>query len=53
MLLGYVRDIFLERKNTDIDVVCIGDGIELAKNVAKQLNPKPKVSYIRLLNSTF
>ena len=41
---GYVRDIFLERKNTDIDVVCIGDGIELAKNVAKQLNPKPKVS---------
>ena len=28
---GYVRDIFLERPSTDIDVVVVGKGIEMAK----------------------
>lgn len=32
---GYVRDIFLERESKDIDIVCVGDGIELAKTFAK------------------
>jgi poly(A) polymerase len=36
---GFVRDLLLERKQdkTDIDFVCVGSGIELAKAVAKQL----------------
>lgn len=36
---GWVRDMILDRKRkvTDIDFVCIGSGIELAKNVAKEL----------------
>ena len=34
---GYVRDLFLERPSKDIDVVCVGSGIELAKAVAKRL----------------
>ena len=34
---GYVRDLFLERPSKDIDVVCVGSGIELAKHVAKRL----------------
>ncbi|MDL2240765.1 CCA tRNA nucleotidyltransferase [Bacteroidales bacterium OttesenSCG-928-K22] len=32
---GYVRDIFLERDSKDIDVVCVGNGIELAGTFAK------------------
>ena len=31
---GYARDIFLERESKDIDVVCVGDGIELARKFA-------------------
>lgn len=31
---GYVRDIFLQRNSKDIDVVVLGDGIELAKALA-------------------
>jgi len=34
---GYVRDIFLGRKSKDIDVVCVGSGIELAEAVADKL----------------
>lgn len=32
---GWVRDLFLERPSTDIDVVVVGSGIEMAKAVAK------------------
>lgn len=41
---GYVRDLILKRASKDIDFVTIGDGIELAKNVAKSLNPKLRVN---------
>ena len=34
---GYVRDLFLDRPSKDIDVVCVGSGIELAKAVTKRL----------------
>src|SRR5260221_12008049 len=44
---GFVRDKILERQTTDADIVCIGDGIELAKAVAKRFNPIPHVSYFK------
>ncbi len=34
---GYVRDLLLKRPSKDIDFVCIGDGISLAREVAKNL----------------
>ncbi|HPS12393.1 MAG TPA: tRNA nucleotidyltransferase, partial [Prolixibacteraceae bacterium] len=44
---GYVRDLLLERPSKDIDFVTIGDGIVLAKEVAKSLNPKLKVNVFK------
>ena len=42
---GYVRDIILSgKKSNDIDIVAIGDGIELATAVSNALPNKPKVS---------
>ncbi|MGE4017699.1 MAG: CCA tRNA nucleotidyltransferase [Cyclobacteriaceae bacterium] len=37
---GYVRDLILERPNKDIDFVCAGSGIELARAVATDLGNK-------------
>lgn len=37
---GYVRDIFLGRHSKDIDFVTVGSGIELAREVARQLGDK-------------
>ncbi|MGQ9848318.1 MAG: CCA tRNA nucleotidyltransferase [Bacteroidales bacterium] len=37
---GYVRDLLLNRKSKDIDVLVIGNGIFLAENVARVLNSK-------------
>lgn len=34
---GYVRDIFLKRTSKDIDVVVIGNGIDIAQKVSKQV----------------
>lgn len=34
---GYVRDAILGRPNSDVDIVTVGSGIELAREVAKQL----------------
>jgi putative nucleotidyltransferase with HDIG domain len=41
---GYVRDRLLARPTKDIDIVCVGDGIRLAKSVASLLNPRPRVT---------
>lgn len=40
---GYVRDRLLNRPSKDMDVVCVGSGIELAQELASKLKPKPKV----------
>lgn len=37
---GFVRDIFLERPSKDIDVVCVGSGIELAGRFAQNIGAK-------------
>ncbi len=44
---GFVRDIFLYRKSSDIDIVTVGSGIELAKAVAKKLGNNSKVSVFK------
>ncbi len=41
---GYVRDLFLNRHSSDIDFVTVGSGIELAREVAKDLPGKNKIS---------
>lgn len=44
---GFVRDIFLHRKNNDIDVVTLGNGVDLAEKTAKKLSPKLHVSVFK------
>lgn len=44
---GFVRDLLLGRPSKDVDVVCLGSGIELAKSVADSLKSKPKVSIFK------
>ena len=41
---GFTRDILLNRPSKDIDFVCIGSGIQLAQEVAKQLGPNVQVT---------
>ncbi len=41
---GYVRDRLLNRPSKDMDIVCVGNGIRLAENVAGQLRPIPRVT---------
>ncbi|RPH31813.1 MAG: HD domain-containing protein [Bacteroidales bacterium] len=40
---GFVRDIFLKRTSKDIDIVVLGNGIEIAKKVSKMIK-RSKVS---------
>ncbi len=44
---GFVRDKLLQRDCKDLDFVCVGDGIALAHEVAKQFKPQPPVSYFK------
>lgn len=44
---GFVRDKLLQRKTKDIDIVCIGNGIELAQQVADLFKEKPHVSVFK------
>src|SRR5690606_16197907 len=45
---GFVRDFILNRGDAkDIDIVAIGDGILLAKKVAKNLPSKPRSKFLK------
>lgn len=44
---GFVRDKLLQRTCKDLDFVCVGDGIALAHEVAKQFKPVPEVSFFK------
>ncbi|MGJ8667756.1 MAG: CCA tRNA nucleotidyltransferase [Patiriisocius sp.] len=45
---GFVRDYLLKRGDAkDIDIVAVGSGIELAKEVSKNLSHKPKVAIFK------
>ena len=40
---GYVRDFYLGRPSTDIDVVVVGSGIGLAEELGRELRTKVSV----------
>ncbi|KAA3652375.1 MAG: HD domain-containing protein [Bacteroidetes bacterium] len=44
---GFVRDLLLKRESKDIDIVCVGSGIDLAKAVAKELNIKSSINIFK------
>lgn len=44
---GFVRDKLLKRDCKDIDIVCVGSGIELAKRTAEKIQRKPHVAYFK------
>jgi putative nucleotidyltransferase with HDIG domain len=44
---GFVRDKIIDRPTKDADIVCVGDGIALAKAVARRFKPEPQVSYFK------
>jgi len=44
---GFVRDKIIDRTTKDADIVCLGDGIELANKVAERFNPKPIVAFFK------
>lgn len=41
---GFVRDLILGIKSKDIDIVCIGSGINLAKEVSKQIKGHSEIT---------
>lgn len=46
---GFVRDLLLERKReiSDVDIITVGSGIDLARKVAASLHPKLKVTVFK------
>ena len=44
---GVVRDYFLQRHCTDIDIVCVGNGIELAKASAQSISLNIEVNVFK------
>ncbi len=44
---GYVRDLFLERPSTDIDVVVVGSGIKIAEALARKLGKGAHLSVFK------
>jgi len=44
---GFVRDKILGRPTKDIDIVCAGDGLELAGKAASLFSAPPNVNYFR------
>jgi poly(A) polymerase len=44
---GYVRDLLLHRPSKDIDVVCVGSGIALAKEVVRRLGAHAQFAFFK------
>ncbi len=44
---GFVRDLFLERHSEDIDIVVLGSGIELARQVALRIGKEGEARYFK------
>lgn len=44
---GFVRDLLLNRASKDIDFVCVGSGMDLAKATAKRIGSHVHVNYFK------
>ncbi len=44
---GFVRDKIIGRATKDIDIVCIGNGIDFANKIADKFKPKPHVTIFK------
>ena len=44
---GFVRDKILKRITKDADIVCLGDGIALAKKAAEKFKPEPEIAVFK------
>jgi tRNA nucleotidyltransferase/poly(A) polymerase len=44
---GYVRDRLLARESMDMDIVCVGSGIELAQQLSSKLRPIPRLTVFK------
>jgi len=44
---GFVRDKIIGRSTSDADIVCVGNAIELANEVASRYQPRPPVSFFK------
>ena len=44
---GYVRDLFLERPSKDIDVVVVGSGIDVAKELKKRIGRRAHLTVFK------
>ena len=44
---GFVRDKIIGRPTKDADIVCLGDGIQLAEKVSRRFHPHPQVSFFK------
>ena len=42
---GFVRDLLINKKNKDIDVVVVGDGLSFADALSKEMNAFPVVKF--------
>ena len=50
---GYVRDFLLKRKSKDIDILVLGNGIEIAKNIARSLDEKIQVTVFKTFGTAY
>ena len=50
---GFVRDFFLKRPSKDIDILIVGDGISVAKQIAKQIDPKISVTIFKKFGTAY
>ncbi|AFD05630.1 CCA tRNA nucleotidyltransferase [Solitalea canadensis] len=44
---GFVRDIFLKRPSKDVDILVIGNGVEFAKSVAKEVGLEKRLAVFK------
>ena len=44
---GFVRDKIIGRSTSDVDIVCIGNAIDLANEVAAYYDPRPVVAFFK------
>ena len=50
---GFVRDFILERECKDADLLVLGDGISVAKEIAKKLDPRISVTVFKNFGTAY